>query len=155
MTDQPDAAGAVSVTVELDLPVSLAFARLTDWSGQGQWIPATRVRLVQGDGRSIGSRIEAFTGVGRLGFMDVMEVTGWNAPNRVDVMHVGRLVRGAGAFELRPLPSGGTALTWSEWLHLPLGRVGRLGWLLLRPAAAALLRMALRRFVALDEPGRR
>jgi hypothetical protein len=154
MTDHRGAVGAVSVKVDVDLPVSLAFDRATDWSRQGQWIPSTTVRVVQGDGRSVGSRIEAFTGVGRLGFLDVMEVTGWDAPNRVDVMHVGRLVRGPGAFEFQPLPSGGTELTWSEGLQLPLGRVGRLIWPLLRPWAAGLLRIALRRFAALSRPDR-
>jgi hypothetical protein len=159
MADRPLLArhgpGAVTLTVELDLPLSVAFDEATDWPRQGQWIPSTTVRVVQGDGRSIGSRIEAFTGVGRLGYLDVIEVTGWDAPNRVDVMHVGRLLRGPGAFEFRALPSGGTALTWSEWLHLPLGRVERLVWPLLRPWLAALLRIALRRFAALIGPDRR
>jgi hypothetical protein len=147
--------GAVAVTVDLDLPVSLAFAKATDWSRQGEWIPLTSVRVVTGDGRSVGSRIEAFTGVGRLGFLDVIEVAGWDPPNRVDVTHVGRLLRGPGAIEFRALPSGGTALTWSEWLHLPFGRIGRMLWPVLRPLASALLRIALHRLVALSDPGRR
>jgi hypothetical protein len=159
MVDQPQSQrpgpGAVAVTVELDLPVSLAFVKATDWLGQGQWIPLTNVRVVRGDGRSVGSRMEAFTGVGRLGFLDVIDVTGWDPPNRVDVMHVGRLLRGPGAFEFRALPSGGTALTWSEWLDLPLGRIGRMLWPVLRPLATALLRIALHRLVALSGPGRR
>ena len=159
MVDQPQSQrpgpGAVAVTVELDLPVSLAFVKATDWLGQGQWIPLTNVRVVSGDGRSVGSRMEAFTGVGRLGFLDVIDVTGWDPPNRVDVMHVGRLLRGPGAFEFRALPSGGTALTWSEWLDLPLGRIGRMLWPVLRPLATALLRIALHRLVALSGPGRR
>jgi hypothetical protein len=158
MVDQPQSArlgsGAVAVTVDLDLPVSLAFARATDWSRQGEWIPLTNVRTVRGDGRSVGSRIEAFTGVGRLGLLDVIEVTGWDPPNRVDVMHVGRLLRGPGAIEFRALPSGGTALTWSEWLHLPFGWVGRMLWPVLRPLATALLRTALRRLVARTEHDR-
>jgi len=159
MVDQPQSAwlgsGAVAVTVDLDLPVSLAFAKATDWSRQGEWIPLTNVRVVRGDGRSVGSRIEAFTGVGRLGFLDVIEVTGWDPPNRVDVMHVGRLLRGPGAIEFRASPNGGTALAWSEWLHLPFGWVGRMLWPVLRPLANALLRIALHRLVALSDPGRR
>ncbi|MEP6525768.1 MAG: SRPBCC family protein [Nocardioidaceae bacterium] len=147
--------GGVAVTVELDLPVSLAFAKATDWPGQGKWIPLTTVRVVRGDGHSVGSRIEAFTGVGRLGFLDVIEVTGWDPPTQVDVMHVGRFLRGPGAFEFRASPSGGTALTWSEWLDLPLGRIGRMLWPVLRPLATALLRIALHRLVALSGPGRR
>ena len=143
--------GAVAVTVELDLPVSLAFDKVTDWEGQEQWMPLTTVRVVKGDGRSVGSRVEAYTGVGRLGFLDIIEVTSWDPPNRVDVMHVGRLLRGPGAFEFSALPTGGTALTWSEWLHLPFGRVGRIGWPIGRVIAAALLRIALRRFVARND----
>jgi hypothetical protein len=146
--------GAVAATVKFDLPLSRAFAKATDWSRQGEWIPLTNVRLVRGDGRSVGSRIEAFTGVGRLGFLDVIVVTGWDPPNRVDVMHVGRLLRGPGAIEFRALPSGGTALTWSEWLHLPFGWVGRMLWPVLRPSATALLRIALRRLVARTEHDR-
>jgi hypothetical protein len=146
--------GAVAATVKLDVPLSLAFAKATDWSRQGEWIPLTNVRVVRGDGRSVGSRIEAFTGVGRLGFLDVIEVTGWDPPNRVDVMHVGRLLRGPGAIEFRALRSGGTALTWSEWLHLPFGWVGRMLWPVLRRPAKALLRIALRRLVARTEHDR-
>jgi hypothetical protein len=146
--------GAVAVTVELDLPLPLAFAKAVDWPGQGEWIPLTTVRVARGDGRSLGSRIEAFTGVGRLGFLDVMEVTGWDPPDRVDVMHVGRFLRGPGAFEFRALPNGGTALTWSEWLDLPFGRVGRLLWPVQRPLVTALLRTALRRLVARAEHDR-
>jgi hypothetical protein len=146
--------GAVAVTVELDLPLSLAFAKAVDWPGQGEWIPLTTVRVARGDGRSLGSRIEAFTGVGRLGFLDVMEVTGWDPPNRVDVMHVGRFLRGPGAFEFRASPNGGTTVTWSEWLDLPFGRVGRLLWPVLRPLVTVLLRTALRRLVARTERDR-
>ena len=46
------------------------------------------------------------------------------------------------------LPGGGSRVTWIEWVEPPFGRAGQVGWLAVRPAVAASLRVALRRFAA-------
>lgn len=137
--------GVVRATVDIAAPVTAVFAAATDWEGQGGWIPLTRVRVVAGDGQSVGSMVEAVTGKGPLAVTDTFEITSWDPPHLVDVLHIGPVVRGPGAFAFEPRPDGRTRFTWTEWLHLPLGLVGRLGWPVLRPAAARGLHAAQRR----------
>src|SRR5206468_904597 len=102
-------------------------------------------------GRGVGGGVEAFTGLragraSRFGFLDTMIITGWDPPRRCEVRHTGRLVRGSGAFEVEPLPDGGSRFTWAEWLEVPLGRLGVVGFLLIRPLLRSSLRAALHRF---------
>ena len=124
-------------------PVEVAWEALTDWQGQSGWMVLTRVTVDPG-GHRVGERLDAFTGIAGVGFHDRMEVTRWDPPRRVEVVHLGRVVRGAGIFEVRPAP-GGAWLVWIEDLDLPLGVVGRLGFAVLRPAFQLMLRRSLRR----------
>jgi hypothetical protein len=130
--------------VDVAVTPEAAFAAVTDWPGQSRWVALTRVRVARGDGRSAGSVIEAFTGVGRAGFLDVMEVVAWEPPHRVDVLHVGRVVRGPGTMRVEKLSDRRAVIVWQEWLHLPLGRFGRLAWPVVRFCAAVGLRRSLR-----------
>ena len=59
--------------------------------------------------------------------------------------HLGRVVRGTAAFEVRARP-GGATFVWTEDLDLPLGAAGRVGFRLARPLIAYGLRLSLRRF---------
>ena len=56
-----------------------------------------------------------------------------------------RVVLLGGTLEVRPRGEHSTFL-WTEQFDLPLGRLGRLGWPLARPAVAAGVRLSLRRF---------
>jgi len=58
------------------------------------------------------------------------------------------VVRGDGVFEVVELPDGRSRFVWSEVLDLPLGRLGRLGWPLVKPAMVAGVRYSLRRLAA-------
>jgi uncharacterized protein YndB with AHSA1/START domain len=121
------------VTVEVAAPVDQVWAAVTDWARQGEWMLGTTVAVTEGDGESTGSRLRAVTGKAPLAFADPMVITEWDPPRRCTVEHLGRVVRGAGVFEVRPR-SGGAELVWTELLDLPLGPVGRLGWPVVRPA---------------------
>ena len=139
-------------TVDVDAPPEQVWAALTDWARQGEWMPGTDVRTVGGPAQDVGGRLEARTGVpvpgGRhLGVLDSMLITRWEPPRRVDVRHTGRVVRGTGVFEVRPRGERST-FVWTEVLDLPLGRLGRFGWRLVRPAMRAGVRLSLRRFAA-------
>jgi hypothetical protein len=134
------------VATVVEAGVAAAFAAATDWPAQRHWIPLTTVRVVAGDGQSVGTLVHAFTGVGRIGFLDVFRVTAWEPPHRVDVLHLGRLVRGPGSIRCTERAPGRTEVRWSEYLHPPFGRLGRLSWPLVRPLAVAGLRAGLRRF---------
>jgi Polyketide cyclase / dehydrase and lipid transport len=142
----------VEERVAVAAPVEVAWEALTDWRGQSGWMVLTSVTADPG-GHRVGERLDAFTGVGRLGFHDAMEVTRWDPPHRVEVAHLGRVVRGRGVFEVRPAP-GGAWLVWVEDLDLPLGWPGRLGFTVVRPAFQLLLRRSLRRLARQVEAGR-
>ncbi|HEV7824205.1 MAG TPA: SRPBCC family protein [Mycobacteriales bacterium] len=126
-------------------PPEAVFAAATDWPRQGSWIPLTRVRVVRGDGRSPGSVVEAFTGIGPVGVLDVLEIVRFDPPRVVDILHTGRWVRGPGAFTFDAV-DGGTRFALREWLHLPGGRPGRVAWTLARPLLQAAARRALATF---------
>ncbi|MDQ6650875.1 MAG: SRPBCC family protein [Actinomycetota bacterium] len=143
----------LTLQVEVRAPVEVVWAAATDWVGQSSWVFATTVRPTHRDGRGVGGRLEAFTGVGKVGFLDPMQITSWEPPHRCVVLHLGRVVRGSAAFEVEPVGTAGARLVWTEWLVPPLGLLGQLGFLLVRPFAAAGIQRSLRTFARLVESG--
>jgi hypothetical protein len=133
----------VEERVAVAAPPQVLWEALTDWEGQSGWMVLTTVTVEPG-GHRVGERLEAFTRVAGVGFRDPMEVTRWEPPGRVDVAHLGKVVKGVGIFTVDPAP-GGAWLAWVEDLDLPLGRLGRLGFTLVRPAFQLMLRRSLRR----------
>ncbi|MFD5829040.1 SRPBCC family protein [Lentzea sp. NPDC060358] len=83
---------------------------MTDWERQSEWVFGTRVSVVEGDGKSVGSEIDAVT----FGVSDRMRITRWDPPHAVEVLHLGRVVRGTGVFAVR-----GSRFVWSERLDVP------------------------------------
>jgi hypothetical protein len=142
------------LTVDVDAPVESTWAGAVDWAGQGEWMLGTQVRPTRADGQGVGGAIEAFTGIGPLGFLDTMDITLWEPPHRCHMLHTGRLVRGTGAFEVEPRGPGRSRFVWREDLELPLGALGRLGWPLVKPLFALGVRLSLRRFARWVEAGR-
>ena len=143
------ATGHVSVRVPVRAPASAVWDAVTDWNAQGEWMPATRVRAVDGDGRGgdgrgVGGRIEAFTGFGRFGILDTMVVTEWRPPTWCEVAHTGRVIRGTGAFSVQETPDG-AVFAWSEDLELPVGALGGFAWHLISPFMRLTVRYALTR----------
>ena len=134
--------------VDIDAPVETVFAAATDWGRQGEWMLGTTVRVCRGDGHSIGSEVEAVTGIAGIGIADRMRITVWDAPSRCEMRHVGRVVRGIGIFAVRPRGRGAATFEWTEQLELPLGTLGEWGWPLIRPLFGWGLRSSLDRFAA-------
>ena len=139
---------------DVDAPVEQTWAGAVDWAGQGEWMLGTRVWPTAQDGQGVGGGIAAFTGLGRLGFLDSMVITRWEPPRSCHVLHTGRVVRGTGAFDVEPRGDGTSTFVWREDLELPLGVLGRLGWPLVRPLFAFGVRLSLRRFARWVEAGR-
>ncbi|MDQ1626472.1 MAG: hypothetical protein QOI54_216 [Actinomycetota bacterium] len=129
------------VTHDVDAPAQQVWDALVDWDAHHRWMLATRAR----GGHGVGSSIEAFTGLGPLGFLDTMTIVVWEPPHRAVVRHTGTVVRGSGAFEVRELGPGRSRVVWSEWVELPFGVLGRVGWPLARVAVRAALAFSLRR----------
>jgi hypothetical protein len=138
------------VTQDVDAPVDLVWSTLVDWDQHGEWMLLTHAR----GGAAVGEPIEAFTGIGRVGFLDRMTIVVWEPPHRAVVRHTGRVVRGSGAFEVQELSPGRSRVVWSEWVDLPLGVLGRIGWPLVRPVVRAGVSFSLRRLARQVEAGR-
>lgn len=144
----------LSLDVIVAAPVEAVFWGFADWAGQGEWMLGTRVEVAGGGaGHAVGDELRAWTGVGRVGFLDTMTITRWEEPTRVDVLHTGRIVRGTGTMEVVALPNGRSRFVWSEDLELPLGVLGRIGWPIVRPAFAYGVQRSLNAFGRLVEAG--
>jgi carbon monoxide dehydrogenase subunit G len=140
----------VEITVRIQVPASpeRTWRAVVDWTAQGEWMLATRVHGDHGQG----ARVVARTSIGPVGFTDTMVITEWEPPRRCVVRHTGRVVRGAGVFEVVPAGAG-SEFRWTERLDLPLGAVGRWGWRLARPLARRGMDLSLRRFARFVSTG--
>jgi hypothetical protein len=135
----------IVLSVDVAAPADEVWAAVTDWPAQGEWMLGTSVRGTAREGRGVGGRIEAFTGVGRLGFLDTMTITRWDPPYRCEVEHHGGVVRGSAVFEVVRLDADHSRFVWAEWLTPPLGLVGVIGFTFVRPLAVVGLRASLER----------
>ncbi|HEY6594273.1 MAG TPA: SRPBCC family protein [Asanoa sp.] len=145
-------AAEVTATVIVNAPAATVFAAFLDWHRQGDWIPFTTVRVVDGDGGE-GSTIEAVTAVGPAVLKDEMRVVRVDPPYEVRVVHTGRFLRGPGVMRCTPMGPDRTQVVWHEWFHLPGGMAGRLAWPVLWPGSKVSLTQALKRFARLVEAG--
>lgn len=123
----------VLLTVMLPTSLDRAYAAITNWEAQSDWMIGTKVWLSRGDGSSVDSEISAFTGVGKLGFLDTMTITKLTPPHLVEVLHTGKVLRGEGRFELTEVSANQTRFDWFERVEIPFGYLGLLVWWLIRP----------------------
>jgi carbon monoxide dehydrogenase subunit G len=112
------------VSRDVAAPQQRVWDVLVDWDVHDRWMLGTKAT----GGHGVGAPIRAFTGIGRLGFLDTMTITVWEPPRRAVVRHTGRVVRGSGAFEVQETGPDRSRIVWSEWIDLPFGTVGRLAW---------------------------
>lgn len=129
---------AITATVDVAADQATVWAALTDWAGQGSWMPMTTVVVDGGDG-ALGTRLIARTGVGPLAVADPMQIDVWQPPDRCEVEHLGSVLRGRGIFTVESLGPARSRLTWTEVLDGALASIGK-------PVGALTLRVALRRF---------
>ena len=139
----------LAASIEIEAPAEAVWNAVVDWDRQSGWMFLTTVR----GGQGLGAEVEAFTGIGPLGFLDTMEITHWDPPYRCLVRHTGRVVRGTAAFEVEPLGEGRSRFVWTEWVTPPFGALGEVALGLLRPLVLWPLRHSLRRLAAQVEAG--
>jgi hypothetical protein len=130
-------------------PAEQVWDALTDWDAHDRWMLLTHAE----GGRAEGESISAFTGIGRIGFLDTMTITVWEPPRRAVVRHTGKVVRGSGSFEVEPLGDRRSRVVWSEWVLLPFGPIGRLGWPIAKILVRGGLQLSLRRLARYVENG--
>lgn len=140
--DEPTCHAEASIDLPLD--PQTAWDAVMDWDAQSEWMVLTRVWATENQGRGLGGGVAARTSVGPLGFTDDMVITQWDPPRECTVKHLGTIVRGTGTFAVTPAPAGST-FTWSEDVIPPLGRLGRIGWTLVRPGFELMMRTSLKR----------
>ena len=145
--------GEITATVIVNAPAPRVFAAFMNWERQGEWIPLTKVRVVEGDGGE-GSLVEAVTALGPAVLRDELKVVRVNAPYEVRVVHWGKVLRGPGSMRCTPMSGDRTQVVLHEWFHLPGGAVGKLAWPVLWPGSKLGFTGALRRFGRLVEQGR-
>ena len=144
----------IELEVAIQAPAQKVWDAITNWEAQSNWMLGTKVWSVGGDGTGVGGKIEAFTGVWRIGFLDTMEITAWDPPKRCDVNHTGRVVRGTGTFEVVPTGDSTTKFVWSEDLDLPLGVLGKVGFFFVKPGFVFGVRKSLGKFADQVEQGK-
>ncbi|BCJ66190.1 SRPBCC family protein [Polymorphospora rubra] len=145
-------AGEVTATVIVNASAERVYAAFTAWERQSEWIPFTTVRVVEGDGGE-GSLIEAVTAVGPAVLRDQMRVTRLDPPYEVQVVHLGRVLRGPGVLRCTQMEHDRTQVVWHEWFHLPGGVAGRVAWPVMWPGSKVSLTQALKKFGRLVETG--
>lgn len=126
-----------AVAVELDAPAEDVFALITDWPRHHEWMFMTDAWQAGPD------MIEAYTGIRPFGFLDTMTITEWEPPHRVRVQHTGKIVRGEGAFRVRPLGPRWCRVVWAERVEVP--RWALPGWPVVHAATVLLARRSLLR----------
>lgn len=136
----------LELTVPVAAPAAFVWDAITDWPRQGEWMFATTVEQTSAGPNQVGTTISAFTGFGKLGFLDTMTVTKWEPPHICDVVHTGRVVRGTGRFEVRPVTETTSEFVWVEDLNLPLGGIGQFGFFFVQPFFLAGIRQSLSKF---------
>ena len=116
----------LAIRVECDASIEKVWARIADWSSQGEWMLATRVWVTSEITEGVGTSIAAFTGPAHrfyptlsfLGLLDTMTVTKWEPPTRCDVIHTGKVLKGTGTFQLESNGANSTTFHWSETIDI-------------------------------------
>jgi hypothetical protein len=112
----------IKISVILPCSRERAWQAIADWEGQGSWMLQSKVWVTSEIREGVGTSIAAFTGplykkyprFSKFGLLDTMVVTNWQPPVRCDVMHTGKVLRGAGTFELVEISEVTTQFNWSE-----------------------------------------
>ncbi len=116
----------LAIRVHCDASREKVWARIADWSSQGEWMLATRVWVTSEISEGVGTSIAAFTGPAHriypslsfLGLLDTMTVTAWEPPTRCDVIHTGKMLKGTGSFQLESTGPHSTTFYWSETIDI-------------------------------------
>lgn len=118
----------LEVEVVSAAPRQVVWDVLTAWERQPTWmVDALEVHVLTDDREGEGVTLRCPTNLLGLTVQDVMRVTGWRPPEYLEVTHLGRVITGTGAFELRAGPGGTTIIRWWEEIDPPLGRLGAWG----------------------------
>ncbi len=118
----------LEVEREAAAPREVVWSVLTEWERQPDWmLDAKSVHVLTPQRTGTGVTILCPTKLLGVTVDDVMRVTGWDAPHRLEVVHLGKIITGSGAFVLEDLGADRTHITWWEEVDPPLGALGEWG----------------------------
>ena len=130
--------------VVLPVPPAAAWAALTDWERQAEWMrDADRVEVVSLQRAGLGTTVAVRTRVLHVPlFTERLEVVGWDPPRELRIAHRS-FVRGTGTWSLEPAGTG-TRFWWVEEISLPVPVLGELALRVYRPFMRRLMGGAMR-----------
>lgn len=101
------------------------WAVLADLEHQAAWmVDVRRLEVVTEQKQGVGTVLHVTSELFGLPIVkDVMAITAWEPPRRMDVEHRGQF-HGSGSFLLEPVHNG-TIFTWVEDFRPPLGPLGK------------------------------
>jgi hypothetical protein len=101
---------------------------LSDLEGQVSWmIDLHSLEITSGQKSGAGTVVKATTKLFGLPIVnDLMEITVWDEPRELAVVHRGQFT-GTAYFRIEAVP-GGCVFTWYEQFKPPLGSLGELGF---------------------------
>lgn len=124
---------AIELSEVLPGPPELAWALLTDWEHQDDWmLEASDFVVTSPQREGVGVEAEATISIGGMRTRDAVRVVGWEPPRRLVIEHLG-WVKGRGEIQLTRLEDGETYVWWREELHPPLSLPGALGMTAFKP----------------------
>lgn len=141
----------LSLTQRVKAPQQIVFEKIVDWPSQGEWMLGTTVWVTKNAGKEVGGEFAAFTGIGKLGFVDPMRITHWDPPHAVSVLHLGSIVKGTGEMRVVKISERESDFIWSETLELPLGIFGFIGYKIIEPIFKIAIKKSLQKFANLLE----
>ena len=97
---------------------------IADLEHQAAWmVDVRKLAIVTTQKQGVGTVLRVTSELFGLPIVkDVMAITSWEPPSRMDVEHRGQF-HGTGSFVLDAV-DGGTLFTWTEEFEAPLGRLG-------------------------------
>jgi hypothetical protein len=127
---------------------------IADLERQAEWmVDVRRLRLATAQTRGEGAIIEVTSELFGLPLVrDIMLVTRWDPPRRMEVEHRGQF-HGTGTFALDAAENG-TVFTWTEDVRPPLGPLGEAAFrLVIRPHLARVFARSLANVKRMAERG--
>lgn len=144
----------LQIRKQIAAPPEAVWAVLADLEHQARWmVDVRKLNIVserkQGEGTLLHVTSELF---GLPVVKDVMLVTKWEPPHRMEVEHRGQF-HGTGQFLLEPV-DGGTLFTWIEDFRPPLGPLGEAVFaLVIRPHLLRVFARSMENVARLAEAG--
>lgn len=112
-----------TVTHEFAQSPQVVWDEMVDWPAHGNWIPATRVEIDEGDPHAVGGKFTGYTGYGPATLVDHMVITEFvfdsaTGIGRCEVDKLGPVLKGKAGFTVQPSDVG-TELEWFEDVTVP------------------------------------